>query len=375
MDPFIRFLSQKEDWVLLNSKMPQDERDRISQIVNKHVLGEHVWLMSSGTESQRGDRIKMVALSKKSLLAAAQGVCDFFAIKSEDVILNLLPFFHVSGLMQKMRAYVSHAQHVSLPELSWDVTSFYEDLCKYEVTITSLVPTQIFDLAQKNVSAPPHLRTVFVGGGALEDSLFQQVCALGWPLVRTYGMTETCAMVAYQAKESTTWKRLPHLQKWENSVENKLIFYGESLLTGYLLIEADGNATWMDPKINGGYPCDDLGLIQNDELQLLGRESELVKIKGESVSLAELNSLWLKHCQNAHISSDSVIVALPESRDGAQLILVSAKELSLAQITPFQSQLLPFQRIQKIISPFSIPRTPLGKIKTAELLSRLQVKS
>lgn len=375
MDPFIRFLSQKEDWILFNSKMPQEERDRISQIVSQHSLGEHVWLMSSGTESLRGDRIKMVALSKKSLLAAAQGVCDFFAIKSDDVILNLLPFFHVSGLMQKMRAYVSHAQHVSLLELAWDVNTFYQDLNKYEATITSLVPTQIYDIAQKNLSAPPHLRTVFVGGGALEDTLFKQVCALGWPLVRTYGMTETCAMIAYQTKESTTWKRLPHLQKWESSIDNKLTFFGESLLTGYLLIESDGNTSWVDPKINGGYPCDDLGVIQNDELQLLGRESELVKIKGETVSLVELNSLWLKFCQNAQLSSDSVIVALPEPRDGAKLILVSTKEISFELIAPFQSQLLPFQKVQRIVSPFPIPRTSLGKIKTAELLSRLQAKS
>jgi o-succinylbenzoate---CoA ligase len=375
MDPFIRFMSQKEDWVLLNSKMPQAERDRISEIVSKHFLGEHVWLMSSGTESLRGDRIKMVALSKKSLLAAAQGVCDFFEIQKSDVILNLLPYFHVSGLMQKMRAFVSHAQHVLLPALDWDVNTFFEDLNKYDATITSLVPTQIYDIVQEKLSTPSRLRLVFVGGGALEDSLFEKASALGWPLVRTYGMTETCAMIAYRAKDRSTWQRLPHLQKWESTTDNKLLFFGGSLLSGYLLIESDGRANWVDPKINSGYPSDDRGIIQNDELQLLGRESDLVKIKGETVSLVELNSLWIKYSHENQLSTDSVIVALPEPRDGAKLILVSEKELSFEQIAPFQSQLLPFQRIQKIVSPFLIPRSSLGKIKTADLLSRLQLQS
>ena len=365
--------------------MPQAERERIERLVRACHLdwqrGDHVWVMSSGTESQRGVRYKMVALSKKALEAAALGVNQFFSITAKDIIFNTLPNFHVAGLLQSTRARLSGAQLVQAPELAWDANEFCQSLQSTGSTVTSLVPTQIYDLVKAQKKAPQTLRCVFAGGGPLTDFLFQQALALGWPLIRTYGMTETSAMIAYKEASSTVWRRLPHLEKWESGRDQKIKFYGPSLLTGYLLVSpmpdsmpAGELCQWVDPKQQGWFESDDRGKIENDELLLLGRDSELVKVKGESVSLLELNERWQRFCQEKQWSANSVIVSLPHERDGSELVLVTEDCVLIEQIDDFQKNLLPFQKIQQVFAKTLIPRTELGKIKTADLIHSLGVR-
>ncbi len=370
------------DLILLNPRLPQAERERIEKQVRDHQRGDHVWVMSSGTESQRGGRIKMVALSKTALEAAARGVNQFFSISDKDIIFNTLPNFHVAGLLQSKRAKLSGAKLIQAPELTWDVHEYCQNLQSTGSTITSLVPTQIYDLVQAQKNAPTTLRCVFAGGGPLTDFLFRQALELGWPLVRTYGMTETSAMIAYKEKSSKVWRRLPHLEKWESGSDQKIKFYGPSLLTGYLLVSlmpvpmpvstpVGGTGQWVDPKQQGWFETDDRGEIENDELLLLGRESELVKVKGESVSLLELNERWQSFCQEKQFSANSIIVCLPHERDGGEIVLVTDDCVLIEQIDDFQKKLLPFQKIQKVFAKILIPRTELGKIKTADLIHSL----
>ncbi len=379
MDWFVDFLNSKSDLILLNPRLDETEKQQIEKYVGAHPLGEHVWVMSSGTESQRGGRYKMVALSKRALLAAAKGVNQFFSIKAGDTIYNTLPNFHVAGLLQLARAHLSGAKFVQAPELVWDADDFIRKIKATDTTVTSLVPTQIYDVVQTRQHAPAPLRCVFAGGGALSDSLFQQARDLGWPLIRTYGMTETSAMIAYKEAYNGTykdtssqkWRRLPHLEKWESTTQGKIKFYGASLLTGYLLIN-ENSCEWLDPKQQGWFECDDRGAIDNDELTLLGREAELVKVKGETVSLVEVNDRWQHFCSENQFSPDSVVIALPHARYGAELVLVTEECMQIEQIEQFQKTLLPFQKIQRVFAKTLLPRTELGKIKTAELIRKLQ---
>ena len=358
------------DLILLNPRLPQEERTLIENYVREHQRREHIWVMSSGTESKRGGRIKMVALSKTALEFAARGVNQFFSITNKDIIFNTLPSFHVAGLLQSVRAKLSGAQLVQGLERTWDANEFCRKLRSTDSTVTSLVPTQIYDLVQTQKKAPASLRCVFAGGGPLTDSLFQQAQALEWPLIKTYGMTETSAMVAYHDTSSKVWRRLPHLEKWESGSDQKIKFYGPSLLTGYLLLDSD-TCQWVDPKQQGWFISDDRGAIENDELALLGRESELVKVKGESVSLVELNDRWQRFCHEKSFSANSVLVCLPHERDGGEIVLVTEDCVLIEQIVDFQKKLLPFQKIQRVFAKTLLPRTDLGKIKTADLIHSL----
>ncbi|MBY0386343.1 AMP-binding protein [bacterium] len=371
MDSFINFLKEKNDLVLTSPQWPLEQQKQLQEITQKHQLREHLWVMSSGTESNRQGRRKIVALSKKAVLAAAEGVCAAFSFNSQDIILNILPPYHVSGAMQMARAYVSGARCIEDWKTSWNPQTFCKNLSVNQVTVTSLVPTQIYDLLQLGLRPPSTLRLVFVGGGALQDSLLKKSIGLGWPLQLTYGMTETCAMIAQRTEGQSGWSRLPHLLEWQSNSDERLQIKGSSLLTGYVLYDSV-QSEWIDPKTDGWYTTDDRGLIERDQMTLLGRESEVVKIKGETVSLIEVNQWWQDFCLIQNVSARSLVVPLPHERDGFQLTIVSEESLDFNQIAEFQNKLPAFCKIQKIFQKTLIPRTDLGKIKMSDLVLSLK---
>lgn len=370
MDFSIDIFASSQDQVCLPPHMQGASADHLYQQVEKHFRGSHFWLLSSGTESAKTGMTKVVALSQKAIRAAAEGVSRQFTFTSSDIFLNTLPTYHVSGLMQKARAEVCEAQFVDISEEDWDLENFIHQLHTQNVTVTSLVPTQIFDIVRAKRRSPSSLHVVLVGGGAINEDLYTQGCALGWPLIRTYGMTETCAMVAYKNPLEKVYRRLPHLTSWQSDKSQRLHLLSPSLLSGYLWVDAK-SSKWQDPKVDGWYLSDDRGIIEKDTLQLLARDSELVKIKGESVSLAAINDKWQTWLNQRAVKAPvSVILALPHARDGAQLVLASEEALSEGALQEFHSLVLPFERLQKVYV-LPIPRTELGKIKIAELISRI----
>jgi o-succinylbenzoate---CoA ligase len=177
--------------VLLNPRMPEEERRRLESLVVD--LPGHVWLATSGTTGA----LKLTALSKRALLASAAAVNRHLQSDDRDVWLCVLPTFHVGGLGIYARAFLSGARVV---------TSGWED-----VTLASLVPAQVTDLVRDRVEAPPSLRAVVVGGGALSEELYAAARALGWPLLPSYGMTECCSQVATATPEEgpPASRRLP----------------------------------------------------------------------------------------------------------------------------------------------------------------------
>ena len=104
----------------------------------------------------------------------------------------------------------------------------------------------------------------------------------------------------------------------------------------------------------------------------MGRESELVKIKGESVSLLKLNALLQDIRAHFEISSHSVILALPEEREGFRLLLVVENEAAgTLLMTALNEALLPFERIQAFRVVEKIPMTSLNKVHLSALKEKL----
>src|SRR6188508_2693701 len=55
----------------------------------------------------------------------------------------------------------------------WDTAGFCEWLERFQITHTSLVPTQVHDLVKAGLSAPPALTVIVVGGGHLDPATGQ----------------------------------------------------------------------------------------------------------------------------------------------------------------------------------------------------------
>ena len=159
--------------------------------------------------------------------------------------LLALPPWHVGGFSLWARAFVSGSA-VDVVEQKWNPQQFAEACEAHGTTLASLVPTQVVDLVQQGIDAPPSLRAVVVGGAGLERELGQSARLLGWPVLQSYGMTETASQVATEPLDHLdldfnpdALELLPH---WTAALSDAgmLKLAGPALASGYITAHEDG---------------------------------------------------------------------------------------------------------------------------------------
>jgi O-succinylbenzoic acid--CoA ligase len=336
----------KESQVFLNPRLEESQKNELLLWFKQRSIFNHIWLCSSGTTGK-----KLVALSKPAMLCSAKAVNDQIQSSSKDIWVNPLPPFHVGGLGIYARAYLSKSKVFSITK--WDPKDFIRTLLEKEGTLSSLVPTQLWDLVNQNYVCPPTVRVVFVGGGALSDSLKSKAMSLHWPVIATYGMTECCSQVATGTTASSNLTLLPHIEA--KIVEGELFIKSDSLLTGWVK-----NGVWEDPKVDLWYQTGDLGVSHKRDLKIHGRKEEMVKILGECVYLNVIRN----QLEEILPCDFHLCVKNDERRGGIlELKVVGSKEKVMPMIDSYHKGCLPFERIQNIVEVHAIPRTDLGKIK------------
>lgn len=335
----------------LNPRMASTWRERILATAFPELAG-HVWLASSGT----GGSIKIIALSKSALEASAAAVNGHLEATAEDVWLNPLPLFHVGGLGIVVRAAVVGARWEA--QSFWDAAEFVRLVTNHKATLTSLVPTQVHDLVRGSFLAPPSLRAVVVGGGALEKSLQAQAAKLGWPLLPSYGLTEAASQVATARINGDTSPWLPLLPHIEVRLDAAKIMSlrGPSLLTGWMLFEGEDAVRWENPKVDGWLQTQDRCELQGGMLRMMGRTDDLVKVRGELVDVGAL-----ERALQAQVPTGLVRVDVKcDARNGATLHVVAEHLEALHEAQEASSVFPPYARPTSFRRG-RIPLNSLGK--------------
>ena len=309
----------------------------------------HRFFRTSGSSG----REKWVALSDEALEWSARSVIGALGIVSKDVLGLALPVIHVGGYGMILRAEISGASLVK-SEARWNAGGFADWCDVNRVTITSLVPTQLYDLVSARLECPTSMRILVVGGGPLDVELTRKARDLGWPVVPSYGMTETSSQVA-------TGDGLPLLQGWEAKiVEGRLALKGDGLLSAIILRKGAGFFA-EDPKIDGWYVTNDRCELIGKGLRVLGRADRLVKILGELVNLEELEEFW-----RGKLKCEVALVARPNERRGVSLFLFyEGIEVDLAR---WNTSLPGPERVTEAIAIDLLPRSVLGKIDRLALI-------
>ena len=139
--------------------------------------------------------IKLAIHTWKTLESACKGVQQFLG----GAIINsccVLPLYHVSGLIQLLRAYHSGG-YIRFDE------DEVEDCC------LSYVPTQLsralFD--EKRIQALSTTRVIFVGGAPMPESLAKEARKLKLPVMPVYGMT--CLLYTSPSPRDGLLSRMP----------------------------------------------------------------------------------------------------------------------------------------------------------------------
>lgn len=352
--------------VLISPHFNEVTKSLLEDAVEPHRgLQGHLWLSSSGTEHFP----KMIALSKKAFLASAKAVNTHFGITADHSWLNVLPLFHAGGLSIHARAHLSDSLVYDFSEEKWNPHLYVERLNKLNISFSSLTPTHVYDLIQHGLTPPKSLQAIIVGGGALPVDHHAQALALGWPLHRSYGMTEMCSQIATAPHPTKKAAPLNHVEI-RFDADDFIELKSDALFTGFVHGD-DPQHDFKDPKVQGWYKTQDKGTLIDGTLHVYGRGSHFIKIGGESINLSELEMNWESVLNKHRCSKDAVLIDVPDERLGRKICLAVADSLKDRDFTPlledFHQQILPIAKIRDIYPVNHIPRSALFKVQREEL--------
>lgn len=344
-----------------------------------------LWIFSSGTQSV--NQVKCIGLTFEALFESARVVNSFLEVTRKDRWSIEIPTYHIGGFAILARAHLSGSKVYR--STKWEPAGFLKRLKDNKISLTSLVPTQVYDLVALGRPAPAGLRAVVVGGGGLDPNVYKKARALKWPLLPSYGLTECASQVATAALntlEKTEFPALTVLPHAQVSFEQqRILIRCQSLCQWVTTTRTDGVFTLEDPLRRGWFQTEDVGEWAGPQvpgrpatLRVLGRRDDVVKIYGVLVSVPQVESDLRRLAEQKGFpwSEAVTVIARTEGREGTRLHLVSEKKDWLSRLEELRriyngSVNGPF-RVHNIFSVPEIPRTALGKIKRAELLARLE---
>lgn len=345
-------------------------------------------LQTSGTTA----RPKVVGLKEANLLSSAQNIACSLALNSADRCLNIMPMFHIHGLLAGLLAPLwSGGCMVASP--AFDVRQFFDLLEEFRPTWYTGVPTMHATIATRagrnSDGLRSHsLRLIRSCSAALPPRLMHEVeDRFGVPVLEAYGMTEACHQIACNP--------LPPAQRKPGSVgiptgtevgilgegghligsgaEGEIVVFGPSVIDAYI----DNPLATASSFVNGWFRTGDIGWIDDDGyIFIKARAKEIINRGGAKISPFEVEQILLEHPAVA----EAAVFSVPEDRlgecVGAAVVLHSSFRITDTELREFTaSKLSRFKAPQHIIFVDEIPKGPTGKVQRIGLAERLGVNS
>jgi o-succinylbenzoate---CoA ligase len=235
---------------------------------------------------------KGVELSAAALTASASASLRRIGAGPDARWLCCLPTFHIAGIGVLVRSLLRGVDPVISAGADPEVLAASGCSC------VSLVPTQLRRLLDAGASADG-LETVLVGGAAAADDLLTAARAAGWPVVTTYGMSETCGGCVYDG--------VP-LDGAEIGFDTggRIEISGPMLFSGYRL-QPELTAAALD---GGRFRTADLGYLDAvGRLVIRGRADDVINTGGEKVVPGEIEAVL----GTGPGVADVVVVGVPDA--------------------------------------------------------------
>jgi acyl-CoA synthetase (AMP-forming)/AMP-acid ligase II len=341
-------------------------------------------LHTSGTTA----RPKIVPLSQRNVCASAAHIAASLALTPADLGMNIMPLFHIHGLVAAVLSSLSAGASVSCTP-GFNALQFFAHLAEVKPTWYTAVPTMhqaIATRAARNREALSQVRLRFIrsSSASLPPRVMAEVeQALGVPLIEAYGMTEAAHQMASNP--------LPPRERKPGSVgvaagpeigvmdeAGRLLGAGE---TGEVVIRGPNVTSGYrgNPQANaaaftnGWFRTGDLGVLDHEGyLRLTGRLKEIINRGGEKISPREVDEALLDHPAVLQV----VTFAVPHDKLGedvaAAVVLREGAQVSESELRSFASTRLADMKVpRKIVFLAEIPKGATGKLQRIGLAKTL----
>jgi len=254
-------------------------------------------MYTSGTTG----RPKGVRQTLENHVTSALGSALNLGVLPEDKWLCVMPLYHISGFSMIMRSLL-YGSSLQLHE-KFEPQTVLEAIRKTGVTHLSVVTTMLSQLLrefeQDEESLPSSFRTILAGGGPVPIPYLERAQSSGFPVVQTYGMTETssqtCTLLPEEAirKAGSAGKPLFFADvRIDGDQEGEILVRGAHVTPGYV-----GHASTLPATSEEGWlRTGDIGKFDSEGyLYILDRRSDLIVSGGENIYPAEIEQALLSH--------------------------------------------------------------------------------
>jgi O-succinylbenzoic acid--CoA ligase len=328
-------------------------------------------------------QVRFAVHTLETLTAAVEGLQAFFQTEPINSCC-VLPLYHVSGLMQFLRSFLSGGKLTVLPfktiersavpvclsaETQFDPADFF----------LSLVPTQLQRLLTNSATVEwlKRFQVIFLGGAPAWPELLETARQQQLPIALTYGMTETAAQVVTLKPElflrgsNGSGQVLPHAaikicehgQPLARRQFGTVTIQSKSLSLGYFSIGAQ-----VEQFLTDEFLTDDLGYFDAEGiLHIVGRNSQKIITGGENVFPAEVEAAL----RATGLVNDVCVVGMPDQTWGEVVTAVYVPVSSTVSSSTLKSALTPrlssFKHPKQWVAVEQLPRNAQGKINIASL--------
>lgn len=351
-------------------------------------------LYTSGTSGNpRG-----VMLSHRALLASIEqvGRIEPAPMTSKDVVLGLLPLFHVYGLNVVLGQVLRTGARLVLVR-RFDHEETLDVVSEHDVTNIPIAPPVVAAWAGRD-----DLRTklagvnlVLSGAAPLDQDLAELfVASSGLPIEQGYGLTEAAPVITSTLtaqgrdrgdgpKAGSVGAPVPGLElrvldgsgrDAQPGDPGEIRIRGDNLFSGY----------WPDgvdaPDADGWYATGDVGVLDRDgDLSLVDRLRELVIVSGFNVYPSEVEDVVVELDEIA----EAAVIGIPDADSGEAVqafVVASDAEVNATELVDLvrshcESRLARFKWPKHVTVTTDLPHSANGKVAKGRLRAQARRES
>jgi acyl-CoA synthetase (AMP-forming)/AMP-acid ligase II len=347
-------------------------------------------LHTSGTTS----RPKIVPLSGANLAASAGHIATSLALKRGDRCLNIMPLFHIHGLMAAVSASMRAGASVHCAP-GFNALRIFQQFEEVKPTWYTAVPTMhqaILGRAGRNKEVIDAMKLRFIrsSSSSLPPQVMTELEAVfGCPVIESYGMTEASHQMSSNPLPPAARKpgtvgiaAGPEIRLMDAAGRfaapgeaGEIVIRGPNVTAGYennpkanaenFPDDPDGGARW--------FRTGDEGRLDDDGyLSITGRLKEIINRGGEKIAPREVDEVLMDH--EAVAQAVTFAVAHPKLGEevGAAVVLGEGKSASEQELKDFVAgRLADFKVPRKLVILDEIPKGATGKLQRIGLAKKL----
>jgi O-succinylbenzoic acid--CoA ligase len=284
---------------------------------------------------------KPMLVEKARMLASARRTNDFLGLQPGDTALLCMSLDYIAGKMMVVRALERQLDLISVEPSGHPLNNCQLSIVNCQLDFAAMVPLQVYNSLQVSEEKErlQQIRHLIIGGGAIDDTLADELKDFTNAVWSTYGMTETLSHIALRrlnGPDASDWYTPFPSVSISLSVDNCLII--------------DAPEVCAEPLVTN-----DIAELSVDRFRILGRRDNTICSGGLKIQAEELERQL-----RPHLSAPFLITKRPDEKFGEIVVLLT--EGSIDDARQICEQILPkFHQPRAYLHVSCIPFTETGK--------------